>query len=131
MKQLISSGTPWEEVVGYSRAVRIGDRIEVSGTTAFDGDKLIGEGDAYQQTHFIIRKIERALQEAGASLADVVRTRMYVTTRNVVEDVLRAHGDFFTSIRPAATMVIVSGLIDERLLVEIEVSAIVGVHGDR
>jgi len=130
MKQLISSGTPWEDVVGYSRAVRIGDRIEVSGTTAVDGDQLIGEGDAYQQTHFIIGKIERALQEAGATLADVVRTRMYVTTRNVVNDVLRAHGDFFTSIRPAATMVIVSGLIDERLLVEIEVSAMVGVHGD-
>lgn len=131
MKQLISSGTPWEDVVGYSRAVRIGDRVEVSGTTAVDGDQLIGEGDAYQQAHFIIRKIEHALHEAGASLTDVVRTRMYVTTRNVVEDVLRAHGDFFTSIRPAATMVIVSGLIDERLLVEIEMSAIVGVHGDR
>jgi len=130
MKQLISSGTPWEDLVGYSRAVRIGDRVEVSGTTAVDGDELIGEGDAYQQTHFIIRKIERALSEAGASLADVVRTRMYVTTRNVVEDVLRAHGDFFTSIRPAATMVIVSGLIDERLLVEIEVSAILGAHSD-
>jgi len=130
MKQLISSGTPWEDLVGYSRAVRIGDRVEVSGTTAVDGDELIGEGDAYQQTHFIIRKIERALSEAGASLADVVRTRMYVTTRNVVEEVLRAHGDFFTSIRPAATMVIVSGLIDERLLVEIEVSAILGAHSD-
>lgn len=121
----ISSGTPWESVVGYSRAVRIGNIVEVAGTTAVDGTELIGDGNAYLQSVFIFQKIERALQEAGAQLSDVIRTRMYVTTTNVIDDVLKAHGEVFTNIRPVATLVVVSALVDERLMVEIEVSAII------
>ena len=120
----ISSGSPWEDVVGYSRAVRIGNVIEVAGTTAMDGDVLIGEGDVYAQTKFIFQKIERALAEAGSSLTDVVRTRMFITDIAKWEEAGRAHGEFFKSIKPASTMVEVSALIDERLLIEIEVTAV-------
>lgn len=125
MRTNISSGAPWESVVGYSRAVRVGNMIEVAGTTAVDGDQLVGEGNAYQQSRFIFAKIQKALEQAGSSMRDVVRTRMYVTTSNVIDDVLRAHGEIFMDIRPVATLVVVSALINEKLLVEIEASAII------
>ena len=121
----ISSGTPWEDIVGYSRAVRIGSIIEVAGTTAMNGDMLVGEGDPYAQTTFILKKIELALQEAGANMSDVIRTKMYVTDISQWEEIGRAHGEFFKKIKPAATMVEVSGLISPGMLIEIEVSAVV------
>lgn len=124
MKQLISSGSPWEDVVGYSRAVRLGNIIEMAGTTAMDGDRLVGEGDIYAQTVYIIQKIEKALLEAGATLQDVVRTRMYVTDIGQWEAVGKAHGAFFKDIKPASTMVEVSKLINDALLIEIEATAI-------
>jgi enamine deaminase RidA (YjgF/YER057c/UK114 family) len=124
MKQLISSGSPWEEVVGYSRAVRVGNVIEVAGTTAMDGDTLVGRGDIYAQTVFIFKKIENALQQAGANMQDVVRTRMFVTDISQWEQVGKAHGEFFKTIKPVATMVEVSRLINDDLLIEIEVTAI-------
>jgi len=124
MKQLISSGSPWEDVVGYSRAVRVGNVVEVAGTTAMDGDTLVGRGDMYAQTVFVFQKIEKALQQAGASLQDVVRTRMFVTDISQWEQAGKAHGEFFKTIKPVATMVEVSRLIDDDLLIEIEVTAI-------
>jgi enamine deaminase RidA (YjgF/YER057c/UK114 family) len=124
MRKLISSGSPWEDIVGYSRAVRIGNIIEVAGTTAMDGDILIGKGDMYTQTMYVFKKIEKALAEAGASLNDVVRTRMFVTDISQWEEVGRAHGQFFNTIKPVATMVEVSRLINDDLLIEIEVTAI-------
>ncbi len=120
----ISSRTQWEDIVGYSRAVRIGNIIEVAGTTAVDGDKIIGEGDAYAQTKFIFQKIEKALKEAGAELNDVVRTRMFVTDISHWEKIGKAHAEFFREIKPAATMVEVKSLINPALIVEIEVTAI-------
>lgn len=121
----ISSGTTWETRVGYSRAVRLGSVIEVAGTTAVDENgQVVGAGDAYQQTRFILAKIERALAAAGAGLADVIRTRMYVTDIARWEAVGRAHGEVFRDIRPAATMVEVSALINPELLVEIEATAL-------
>lgn len=123
MRNNISSGTPWEDSVGYSRAVRIGNTIEVSGTTAMDGELLIGAGDAYEQTRFILGKIARSLDQAGATMNDVVRTRMYVTDINQWEDVGRAHGEYFRDIKPASTMIEVSKLINPELLVEIEATA--------
>jgi enamine deaminase RidA (YjgF/YER057c/UK114 family) len=125
MKRLnISSGAKWEDVVGYSRAVRIGNIIEVAGTTASEGDKIIAPGNAYEQTKYIIQKIERALHEAGATLNDVVRTRMFVTDIAKWEEVGKAHGEFFATIKPAATMVEVKALIHPDLVVEIEATAI-------
>lgn len=121
----ISSGSPWEDIVGYSRAVKIGNIIEVAGTTAMDGDNLIGKDNLYAQTKYIFQKIEKALQEAGASLSDVVRTRMFVTDISKWEEAGRAHGEFFKTIKPVATMVQVSKLINDDLLIEIEVTAIV------
>jgi enamine deaminase RidA (YjgF/YER057c/UK114 family) len=120
----ISSGSPWEDVVGYSRAVRIGNTIEVAGTTAMDGDVLVGKDDVYAQTIFVFHKIEKALLEAGATLQDVVRTRMFVTNISQWEAVGKAHGNFFKTIKPVATMVEVSRLINPDLLIEIEVTAI-------
>lgn len=124
MKQKVGSGTVWEQQVGYSRAVKVGNYIEVAGTTAMQGDQLIGKGDAYLQTKFIFEKIAHALQELGASLEDVVRTRMYVTNIEEWEAIAQAHGELFQDIKPAATMVEVSRLIHPDLKVEIEVSAI-------
>ncbi|MEO5571208.1 MAG: RidA family protein [Bacteroidia bacterium] len=121
----ICSGTQWEDIVGYSRAVRIGNIIEVAGTTAVDGDKIIGEGDAYVQTKFIFQKIEKALREAGAELKDVIRTRMFVTDISQWEKIGKAHSEIFREIKPAATMVEVKSLINPALIVEIEVTAII------
>ncbi len=121
----IGSNAPWEAKVGYSRAVRIGNVVEVSGTVSVDGEKVIGINNAYEQTKHALAKIEAALVKAGASLHDVVRTRMYVTDISKWEEIGRAHGEFFKAIRPATTMVEVSRLIDPALLVEIEATAIV------
>lgn len=124
----ISSDAKWENIVGYSRAVRLGNIVEVAGTTSVDSDKVVGEGDAYVQAKFIFRKIEKALQEAGANLTDVVRTRMFVTNIREWESIAKAHGEIFKDIKPVTTMVEVSRLIDEKLLVEIEVTAVVEEH---
>ncbi len=126
MRKKISSGSPWENIVGYSRAVRVGNIVEVAGTTAMDGDVLVGEGDMYAQTVFIFKKIEKALHEAGASLTDVVRTRMFVTDIDKWEVVGKADGEFFKDIKPVTSMIEVSKLINEDLLIEIEATAIVG-----
>lgn len=125
MKKKISSGSPWEDIVGYSRAVRTGNIIEVAGTTAVDGETVIGKSDVYAQTVFILKKIENALKEAGATLNDVVRTRMFVIDITQWELVGKAHGEFFREIKPVATMVEVSRLINDDLLIEIEVTAII------
>ena len=125
MRKNISSGSPWEDIVGYSRAVRVGNIIEVAGTTAMDGDTLIGKGDVYAQTNYIFSKIEKALEEAGAAMKDVVRTRMFVTDISHWELVGKAHGEFFKTIKPVATMVEVKALIDKELLIEIEVTAVI------
>ena len=125
-RQLISSGTPWEASVGYSRAVRVGNLIFVSGTTASNEDgQTVSVGDAYGQTQFILRKIESALKEAGAGLTDVVRTRIFVTEISRWEEIGKAHGEVFATIRPVATMVEVKGLINPDHLVEIEVDAVI------
>lgn len=124
MKRKISSGSPWEDVVGYSRVVRVGNIIEVAGTTAMDGARVVGKGDLYAQTIFILNKIERALLETEATLGDVVRTRMYVTDIKKWEEAGRAHGEIFKKVKPVSTMVEVSRLINDELLIEIEATAI-------
>ena len=120
----ISSGTPWESIVGYSRAVRMGNHVWVAGTTATDeSGRVVGVGDAAAQTRYALQKIGRALNEAGMSFADVVRTRTFVTDISQWEAIGRVHGEFFAQTRPAATMVEIAKLIDPAHLVEIEVDA--------
>ena len=126
-RQLISSGTVWEKKYGYSRAVKAGNLVFVSGTTAVDENgEVVGLGDVYQQATFIFKKMEKALQQAGASLQQVVRIRTFITNMGQYPEVLKAQGEVFEHIRPAATLVEVSALIDGRLLVEIEADAVIG-----
>ncbi|HMR91922.1 MAG TPA: RidA family protein [Chitinophagaceae bacterium] len=121
-----SSGAVWEDIVGYSRAVKIGNTIEVTGTVAVDeNNELVGAGDAYSQTKFILQKIEAVLQQAGASLQDVVRTRMFVTDISHWEEYGRAHGEFFKAIKPCTSIIEVKGLIAPEYLIEIEATAII------
>ena len=121
-----SSGAKWEDIVGYSRAVKIGNTIEVTGTVAVDeNNNLVGENDGYEQTKFILQKIEKILKKAGAELKDVIRTRMFVTDISRWEEYGKAHGEFFKDIKPCTTMVEVSKLISPEYLIEIEATAIV------
>jgi enamine deaminase RidA (YjgF/YER057c/UK114 family) len=125
MRTNVGTGAPWEESVGYSRAVRVGDLVHVAGTTALRDGDVVGRGDAYTQAKVALQIIGEALARVGAGYSDVVRTRMYVTDISRWEQVGRAHGEVFAEVRPAATMVEVAALIDPDLLVEIEVDAVV------
>lgn len=122
----ISSGAPWESLAGYSRAVIIDNRVEISGTVAQEHGEIIGQGDMYIQTCFILEKLKGVLKECGSSLEQVIRTRMYVTDITQWQAAAKAHGEFFKNIKPATTMVEVSALIDPDYLIEIEVTAQVG-----
>jgi len=124
-KKYVSSGTHWETAVGYSRALKIGNLIEVAGTTAVEDNEVVGVNDAYAQTVFIIKKIQKALQELDADLKDIIRTRIYVSDISKWEEIGKAHGQFFRDIKPASTMVEVSSLVNPNMLVEIEASAVV------
>ena len=128
-RRRISSNSPYEEIIGFSRAVRVGDTVYVSGTVAWgdppEAEKLVGEGNVYLQARQALRNIERALGEAGASLSDVVRTRIYLTDIDRWEEAARAHAEAFAEVRPAASMVEVSRLVDTAMLVEIEAVAVV------
>lgn len=120
----INSGSTWEDIVGYSRAVKVNNVIEVAGTTATKDGEIVGKGDPYVQAEFILSKIEKVLKELGSDMSEVVRTRMYVVNIDQWEEIGRAHQKFFRNIKPASTMVEVKSLIDSDLLVEIEVTAI-------
>ncbi len=124
-RESVSSGSPWENIVGYSRAVKVGNTIEVTGTVADDHGELMGGDDPYMQTRYAIEKIKETLESMGASLNDVVRTRMFVTNIEHWEAVGKGHADYFAQIKPATTMVEVSRLIDDKYLVEIEATAII------
>jgi len=125
-RQNISTGAPWEAVIGYSRAVRVGNLVSVSGTVAIDQEgRVVGPGDAARQTEYILQKIEKALKEAGASLSDVIRTRIFVTDISQWEAIGRVHGAVFHNIRPATSMVEVKALISPEYLLEIEAEAII------
>lgn len=125
MRENISSGSPWEDIIGYSRAVKIGNVVEISGTTASSDNGIVGKNDLYVQTKFILEKIRGVLKEAGAEMQHVVRTRMFLTDIAQWEEAARAHGEFFKDIKPVTTMVEVNKLIDNDMLIEIEVSAII------
>ncbi len=125
MRQNVSTGGPWEAKIGYSRAVRVGNQVSVSGSTAMTSSGLVGKGDAYAQTVQALKTIGAALEQAGASLSHVVRTRLYLTNIDQWQEVGRAHGELFGTIRPATTMVEVKRLIDPDMLVEIEADAII------
>jgi enamine deaminase RidA (YjgF/YER057c/UK114 family) len=128
MKRLnISSGAKWEDIVGYSRAVRLGNVIEVAGTTAVVDGKVIGINEAYAQTKAILQKIETALKQTGATMEDVVRTRMFVTDIGRWEEFARAHSEFFKNIKPATSIIEVKALMDPEMLIEIEATAIISV----
>jgi enamine deaminase RidA (YjgF/YER057c/UK114 family) len=119
-----SSGAKWEDIIGYSRAVAVGNQLEVSGTVASDENGVVAKGDYYGQTKFIIQKLEKVLHQAGFKLEDVVRTRIFAADISKWEDIGRAHGEFFKTIKPATTMVGAGALIDPEYLVEIEITAI-------
>lgn len=124
-RKFYSTGSPWEPVVGYSRAVRVGNVIEVAGTTALRDGEIVGRGNPYEQTKVILHTIAEAINGLGGKMTDVVRTRIFVTDISMWEEIGKAHGEVFSQIRPASTMVEVKGLIDPGLLVEIEATAIV------
>jgi len=123
-RELYSSGAEWEDIAGYSRAVRVGNQIEVAGTTAMVNGELVGKDDIYLQTKTVLQIIKDAIEGLGGTLEDTVRTKMYVTDISQWEAVAKAHGEYFSKIKPASTMVEVSGLIDEDMMVEIEASVI-------
>jgi enamine deaminase RidA (YjgF/YER057c/UK114 family) len=128
IRKNINSGALWEDKVGYSTAVKIGNLIEISGTTASDGDQIIGINDVYTQTIFILNKIKSVIENEGGNMSNVIRTRMYVTDIEKWEEAGRAHNEFFSNIKPATTMVEVSRLIHPDMLIEIEVTAIIDVQ---
>jgi enamine deaminase RidA (YjgF/YER057c/UK114 family) len=121
-----TTGAPWEDIVGYCRAVQVGNQLEVSGTVASDENGVVGKGSPYEQTKFVIKKLEKVLHQAGFSLNDVVRTRLFVTDISKWEEVGKAHGEYFRTIKPVTSMIEVSRLIDPDYLVEIEMTAIKG-----
>lgn len=128
MRTNYSTGAKWENIVGYSRAVKVGNQLEVCGTVATDENGVVGVGDFYEQTKFILQKIEKILGQAGFTMKDVVRTRLFVTDISHWEEVGKAHGEFFKDIRPATSMIEISALIEPEYLIEIEVTAIKSDH---
>ena len=124
VRKNFSSGAKWEDIVGYSRAVQVGNQLEVSGTVATDDNGVVGKGDFYMQTKFILQKIEKVLQQADFKLEHVIRTRMFVTDISHWEEIGKAHGEFFKNIKPVTSMIEISALIDPEYLIEIEVTAV-------